>query len=313
MDGCRSGLHNSNMPTANRLPTYALYGETGLRADIGWLHCESIAERSRLHDWEIRAHRHEALFQLLVIRSGACAATLDGRQLALRGPCIVAVPALVVHGFHFSPDVEGVVVTVLEQRMQRLLADEPALRQRALRLHGQAVPRAAGAELHRAVQELLREYRGDAAWRGLGLDAALLRLLLQVGRVHADDEADTADGGGGRALDQVRRFRADIDQRFRLQPSMADCAVQLGISPTQLNRLCRQVLGHSALGVLHARLLLEAQRELAYTSMSVKQIAFGLGFADAGYFTRFFQRLTRQPPSAWRAAAAQRHPAPARG
>ena len=34
-----------------------------------------------------------------------------------------------------------------------------------------------------------------------------------------------------------------------------------------------------------ARLMLEAQRELAYTAMSVKQVAIGLGFADAAYFT----------------------------
>ena len=68
-----------------RLPTYALYGETGGKpaygADIGWLHCESIAERSRLHDWEIGVHRHESLFQLLAIRSGSCDTTLDGQRL----------------------------------------------------------------------------------------------------------------------------------------------------------------------------------------------------------------------------------------
>src|SRR5258705_11204258 len=108
MDGWRAVLHNSNIgrslparrsvPMNARLPTYALYGETGgksgLGVDIGWLHCESIAERSRLHDWEIGAHRHESLFQLLVIRSGSCDTTLDGQRLKLRGPCLVTVPAL---------------------------------------------------------------------------------------------------------------------------------------------------------------------------------------------------------------------------
>ena len=84
---------------------------------------------------------------------------------------------------------------------------------------------------------------------------------------------------------------------------MGESAAELGITPAQLNRACQQVLGHNALGVLHARLLLEAQRELAYTTMSVKQIAFGLGFADAAYFTRFFQRGTGRSPSVWREAA----------
>ena len=92
--------------------------------------------------------------------------------------------------------------------------------------------------------------------------------------------------------------------RFREQPALSLCANELGITPTQLNRVCQQVLGHAALGVLHARLVLEAQRELAYTNLSVKQIAFDLGFTDAGYFTRFFQRRTGSAPTVWRAAAA---------
>jgi len=57
--------------------------------------------------------------------------------------------------------------------------------------------------------------------------------------------------------------------------------------------------------VLHARLVLEAQRDLAYTTMTIKQIGLGLGFADAGYFTRFFQRETGRTPTAWRAQAAR--------
>jgi AraC family transcriptional activator of pobA len=64
------------------------------------------------------------------------------------------------------------------------------------------------------------------------------------------------------------------------------------------------VLGHGALAVLHDRIVLEARRELAYTTLSVKQIALDLGFADAGYFTRFFLREAGQTPSAWREAAA---------
>ena len=41
-----------------------------------------------------------------------------------------------------------------------------------------------------------------------------------------------------------------------------------------------------------------------YKSPELKQIAFDLGFSDAGYFTRFFQRRTGSAPTAWRAAAA---------
>ncbi|MBW8760649.1 MAG: helix-turn-helix domain-containing protein [Burkholderiales bacterium] len=51
---------------------------------------------------------------------------------------------------------------------------------------------------------------------------------------------------------------------------------------------------------LHAYLCLEAQRELAYTTLSVKHIAYKLGFSDAGCFMRFFERETGHSPSACR-------------
>lgn len=151
------------------------------------------------------------------------------------------------------------------------------------------------------------EFHAAAPWRDLALDAALLHLAVLLGRLAPPLAEGTAAAAAlpARALGHVQRFRALVEARFRQQPTLATLANSLGITPTQLNRVCHQVLGHSALGVLHGRLVLEAQRDLAYTRLAVKQIALGLGFADAGYFSRFFQRHTGQTPTAWRALAAR--------
>ncbi len=143
--------------------------------------------------------------------------------------------------------------------------------------------------------------------RALALDAALLHLAVLLSRLAPPLAEGTAAAAAlpARALGHVQRFRALVEARFRQQPTLATLANSLGITPTQLNRVCHQVLGHSALGVLHGRLVPEAQRDLAYTRLAVKQIALGLGFADAGYFSRFFQRHTGQTPTAWRALAAR--------
>ena len=34
------------------------------------IHCESIPERSKLHGWEIKPHRHSDLVQLLYVQAG---------------------------------------------------------------------------------------------------------------------------------------------------------------------------------------------------------------------------------------------------
>lgn len=305
MDRSGDQLNNSNMPTARLafqnqpLPAYALYGEPSRQGLEDRLHVETVAQRSRLHDWEIKPHRHEALFQILVIRSGRVQAWLDGQEQALQGPVVVTVPAMAAHGFGFSTDVVGMVFTADQAHLWGLLGSaEPALRQALQALRALVGPQ---PQVWQAAEQLRAEFQGHERWRQVAIDTALLRLALAIARIapgHATPQTDAPE----RAVAHVQRLQALVEAGFRQQPALSDLAMQIGITPTQLNRVCQRVLGHSALGVLHARVLLQAQRDLAYTGMSVKQVAHGLGFGDAGYFTRFFQRQTGLAPSAWRAA-----------
>ena len=305
-----------------RLPAFALYGEHRAFGPADRLHCETIAERSRLHDWEIRPHRHAALFQLLVLAGGRAEASLDGTAVRLDGPALVSVPALAVHGFRFAPDVDGRVFSIDERHLRGLLGTEARLRDTVLCLRGWALAAPALAAVTAAADALHVELQGDGPWRAAAVDAALLRLLVAVARAApacgpAADAADAVTAERAlahvrrlRALAHVRRLRALVDADYRQQPPLSLLAAQVGITPTQLNRVCRQLLGESAHGVLHARIVLEAQRELSYTSMSIKQIAHGLGFGDAAYFTRYFQRRTGHTPSGWRALGRGDMPAP---
>jgi AraC family transcriptional activator of pobA len=313
MDGRHAFLNNSNImsrpvrapapPAATGLPTYTLYGDAPAQQWTDWLHCESIAERSRRHDWEIRPHRHEALFQILYIRRGRGQASLDTQAHELRGPCAVTVPALVPHGFRFQPGIDGTVFTVMQSHLAALLAGEPGLRERAIAARVLPVPATGARALVRAAARVEEEFRTPRPWRGLAIDAALCALVLALVR-EAPGVTGAAVRPAARAPLHLDRYRALVEASFRRQPRLAALAAELGITPTQLNRVCRQLTGRPALSVLHARLVLEAQRELAYTGLSIKQIALGLGYCDAGYFTRFFQRQTGRTPTQWRAAGA---------
>ena len=297
--------------TAKRLPNYRLYGESEGHGGVDWLHCESIKDRGQLHNWEIRPHRHEVLSQFLLIESGLARVQLDERSTDLAGPGLVIVPALVAHGFRFSPDAEGWVITVNEAYLKAPLATEPALL--ALLAQASALQLQPGDPRTQALSVAARtvadEFLGTDRWRRPALDGAMLRLAVVAMRA-----VPPADGGeaavttatqtsGARALAYVERYKTLVEQDFKRQPGMADIAARLGITSTQLNRICQQVLGHPALALLQARIVLQAKRELTYTTLSVKQIAHELGFADAAYFTRFFQRETQVTPTGWRQQA----------
>jgi len=292
-------MPHSRMPAAP--PAYTLYGEPQQAGLPDLLHVETVASRSRVHDWEIRAHRHPALFQILVIAEGRVHAVLDDAAHALQGPCALAVPAMVVHGFEFEPGIDGTVITVATRQVLALVGADAAW---SAALAAARVLAPAPPALLQMAAALRADYARSDAWRALALDTALRRLLLEFARALPESPARAAEPvAQARALQHAQRFQALVEARFREQPPLAELAAPLCITPTQLERVCRRVLGRTALGVLHGRLLLEAQRELGYTGLSVKQVAMGLGFADAGYFTRWFQRHSGLTPTAWRAAS----------
>ena len=69
MAKAREYLYISNMESLrSKIQSYSLFGESKHLPDV--LHCETIADRSVLHDWELAPHRHARLHQILLVQSG---------------------------------------------------------------------------------------------------------------------------------------------------------------------------------------------------------------------------------------------------
>lgn len=292
------------MPKSFPTPIYELYGEKTAASMLEGLHLESIAERSRLHNWNIRPHRHAGLMQCLLIERGRVTVDVDGHTRALAGPAAVWVPPFAVHGFGFASNTRGLVITLDRAWLGQLLSGAPGLLRelghaRALELRGAA---ASMRELRRVAEGLRAEYVGSRKWRLQALAGSVLMLagsVARLSRLVGGSAAAAADEE--RAIRHLSRYREQVERRFRGQPPLSELAAPLGITTTQLNRLCRRHLQCSALDVMHQRLLLEAKRELCYTSLQIQQIADDLGFSGPAYFTRFFRRLSGKSPQEWRA------------
>ena len=67
-----------------------------------------------------------------------------------------------------------------------------------------------------------------------------------------------------------------------------------------LNDIVRLLRGTTVKKMISQRLILEAKRELSFGALTVKEIAFKLGFRDASYFSRFFKKHTGQNPDGFK-------------
>ena len=112
-------MHFSNMAeNHSSIQSYSLFGESQHLPDV--LHCETIAARSVLHDWELAPHRHTRLHQVLLIESGGGVAHLDGEQHALAAGALINVPPGHVHAFRFTQHTQGWVATLADELMDEI-------------------------------------------------------------------------------------------------------------------------------------------------------------------------------------------------
>jgi AraC family transcriptional regulator, transcriptional activator of pobA len=291
--------------TTRVIPSYALYGD---QAQPSWQNAfdfEWIPQRSRPYNWEIRPHKHDAFIQILYLTQGGGEVFLDNAKQVMTAPCLVLIPAQTVHGFSFSPNVDGPVVTAAQRPLESLAGVVMPELLRTLRQpivvaldqtqgHAEVL-----VPLFQAIQREAHGHEVGQVAMGLSLLTALCVQIARLGNL----SKPTALKVNSRKSLQIEKFRARVDQDYKKHRPIAAYADELSITPGQLSRLCREVLGMSSLDVINARLVHEAQRELIYTTASIKQLAHTLGFTDETYFGRFFRKHTGLSPREFRAKA----------
>ena len=287
------------------IPNYALYGD---QAQTGWQNSfdfEWIPQRSAPYNWEIHPHVHDAFIQLLYLIEGSVEVLLNNAKRTAHAPCLLIVPAGTVHGFHFSTDVNGPVVTATQKPLESLAAVAmpellQVIRQPAvISLEDSTRYADALMPLFLAIERESHTHAGGQVAAGMSL---LTAVMVQISRIKQSQQP-AATPIPSRKAAQIERFRALVDARFKQRTSVDAYASELGVTSGQLTRLCREVLGMSSLDVINARIVHEAQRDLVYTSSSIKQLAATLGFEDEAYFGRFFRKHTGLTPKKFRTEA----------
>ncbi|RMV76126.1 Transcriptional regulator, AraC family [Pseudomonas caricapapayae] len=283
-------------PAIAAIPVFKLYGETTAWPTPDLIHCESIPERSRIHEWEIKPHRHGDLVQLLYVQSGKAMLKVEDRVSEVETPSLQVVPALSVHTFRFSRDIQGHILSLARPLVEQLEA--------ALDISGLSTARcyALGADsdyVDTLFTAIASEYRQPGAGRDLMLHSLVNVLTVWLSRrssEHAGEEIHAMDRG----REHLQVFMHQLEASFREHWSIDQHAQAMGISAAHLNALCRRLCNQSALQIISQRLLLEAKRNLIYTTLTINQVSDSLGFSEPAYFSRFFKRATGQSPKAFR-------------
>lgn len=98
-------------------------------------------------------------------------------------------------------------------------------------------------------------------------------------------------------LQNLKNF---IESHYKTKHTASDYANMLAISPKALTKLTKTYFNKTLTDLISERIIIEAKRELYLTNKTIKEIAYGLGYNDEYYFSRFFKKNAEVSPQLYR-------------
>ena len=246
--------------------------------------------------------RHFA--QCILLTSGRCIARFKGAQLPLEAPAIGWFPAGMMLSVEFSAGASAQLITVSEDwlipAVKSQLDPEIPYRSMADTLHtiplvdeGKTQARIL-ASFDSIKAELFESIEGTRSI----VAAQLTTILTYIHRLDDDRLSASTKGIPGSTLYQ--RFLQLVELHFREHWKVADYASSMGVTERRLETATRRDSGQSPITLIQRKLISEACLRLAHSPLSIAEVAYGLGFKDPAYFSRFFKRNTGSAPGQWR-------------
>lgn len=99
---------------------------------------------------------------------------------------------------------------------------------------------------------------------------------------------------------QMECFRELLNEHFLTLHKPSDYARLLAMTPGNFTKRCTRYFRKTPSQLIQERLILEAKKQLHLTRKSIKEIAWQLKFEDEFYFSRFFKKIAKVSPQAFR-------------
>lgn len=283
-----------------KILNYALYGEEEHELFTNYLHIENIKLRSEIHGWKFRPHQHHNLQQFFYIEEGGGYVLIEGKEHPIYSNSVIVIPSLTIHGFIFSPDTKGWVLTIPDLYLQKTFKEEPTILENiSKKALFTCSDEAFQQELRFLFSSIEKEHVQETTIHSLNLRCLSTLLMTKIININPVIHNKLKPVTSKKDF-IFHDFRVLINENFKNRLAVAEYADLLHITPTHLNRICRNTLDVSASGLINERTFNEAKRLLIYTSMTISEISYELGYLEPSHFSKSFHKHINQTPSNFR-------------
>lgn len=233
-------------------------------------------------------HLH-GFYEIIWFQKGSGTHYVDFNQYAIAPGTIFFISPGQIHSFDTKHDQEGYVLKICAELFDDFVSLSCVTVQNK--------DSAALEMLIGAMQEELK--KEDSLGHREALHALVKLFVIMVRRSYAGMNP-SAPNPHKVSYKAFLNFRKLIEENYCRLHTVKDYASLLNVSSKTLTLYVNECSKYSPLELINNRIILEAKRLLRYSVLSVKEVAFRLGFEDPSYFAKFFKRLVKQSPADYR-------------
>lgn len=278
------------MNTPPVIPKYGFNGPSALGIEVKPL--TFISEKA---EQASKIHRAD-FYQLLWIEQGRLSLTLDFEDVSLSDEeALLISPGQVVR-FGTDSLPKGFAVLFVPEFIGEASSDVQLLHQLlGASLRGYRVSSLHDLPILELMQQLMHELTEVESMYQLIIARSCLRILLAEVARRLPREAE-------RGSELAGLFFQAVEEHHHHLYTIQDYQQKLGVMEKQLASAVRQAVGMTPKAYLDQRRLLEAKRLLSFSELSIKEVAFKLGFDEPTNFNKFFRKHAGLSPGDFRLA-----------
>jgi AraC-like DNA-binding protein/mannose-6-phosphate isomerase-like protein (cupin superfamily) len=251
---------------------------------------QSLRENSS--EEHLMPHRHQHI-EILWIKNGNGCLDIDLKKYRVGDNMLYCIVPGQLHQLELDETIEGFRISFPEHLMNGGNDDFELLYRSGLfhllmRSPGMRMEADAAQEIDEIIRRLHKELCS-----GYLLRKEIIRRYTSIFLIYLARQFDGAlqVSVQTKNVRLVKNFISLVEKKFMSYKLVKQYASELAVTPNYLNEIVKRISGYSAGYHIRQRVVLEARRKAAYSDVSMKEIAYHLGFDDIAHFSKFFKTV----------------------
>jgi AraC family transcriptional regulator, transcriptional activator of pobA len=248
--------------------------------------------------------RRTTFYQMVLLMEGEGCFWIDSNKYKCRNKTLFAVSKGQVEIMEFDSNIKGHILLFSEECINKYPGDLEWINN--LKLFDPLIDPALVnlsdiecIELAMYIRKMEMELKTKNDFASCEILANLLKTIIlvseRISRARMNVEVKNI-----RDWNYVLEFKKKLEEQYDHARSVHFYAEYLSVTPKRLNQITNSFWGKSAKRLIEERVLLETQRLLVHTSITIKEIGYTLGFTDPTNFNKFFKRYFGITPAEFR-------------